>query len=178
MRLSSSATVRPGSIACWPLRTRLAGLAGAVGCAALAACSPDTTGPIGHGNDVVVDVDGSEPVAVQDEDADTDDSPFAPLPDAGYGPLDAGSSAAALCEQCGCEAGTFCFGGSESSPASACGAASGLGASSPAVGCNPVPAECDGGDDCACLLQSIAPGLSCYPVCEGSTGTKLVFCPH
>jgi hypothetical protein len=124
-----------------------------------------------------VDVDASSMPSQDDSDALPADSPFAPL-DADYGPAGDAAGPFAVCAQCMCGPGTFCFGGSPSSTLTSCdqtGAAAGAGG----VGCHPVPSTCDGGSDCVCLLQSLAHELSCYPVCELPAGKSVVvYCPR
>jgi hypothetical protein len=72
--------------------------------------------------------------------------------------------------QCTCEAGTFCFGGSSSSPpfSGTCDHATGYD-----LGCNPVPNGCT---DCACLLQALGNQLPmpCTPRCSPANGMTVL----
>jgi hypothetical protein len=150
-------------------------LGGSIGAlvAALAGCT-DSSGPLGTGSHVTVDVDASSPPVPASDDAGPTDSPFAPL-DSQYGVFPDGYAPLATCGQCACEAGTYCYGGSATMTLSVCDqtASSGLG-----VGCHIIPAGCANEPDCVCLLQALATPKSCYPVCaDNGAGGFTVYCP-
>jgi hypothetical protein len=49
-------------------------------------------------------------------------------------------------------------------------------AAAPAVGCNPLPADCLAHPTCACILNGVQPPLGCYPECTNSGAYFDVFC--
>jgi len=152
----------------------------AVGAAVVAhfvACSTDssTPAPLGNGNDFFgLDATPGTPVGDNGGDGAVDDV-FAPLDGGAYGTLPDGYAPLALCSQCACEGGTYCFGGSPSTAFS--GVCDQTGSTSPAVGCNTLPADCADASDCVCLLSTIAPQTSCYAACVGTVTTGFsVYC--
>ena len=152
-------------------------LGGAACCVAAWACTGESTPPLGSGDNVNTDVDASV-MSVQGGDADLGpDSPFAPL-DGPYGRV-GDAYGLAVCAACGCEAGTFCYGGSPGSPLSSCdqtGAASGAPLE---LGCHPIPPACASAPECVCLLQSLPKDTSCYSVCTAPpSGGFVVYCPQ
>jgi len=144
--------------------------------AALQGCS-GSSAPSGHGDDFKIDVDASSMAPSTDtaEDA-TADSPFAPLLDAHYGQLPDGYAPLAVCAQCACGATTFCYGGSSSTPFS--GSCDQTASTALEAGCHAIPAGCAAEPDCVCLLQALAPQMSCYLACSDSqNGGFTIYCP-
>jgi hypothetical protein len=141
------------------------------------ACST-TTAPLGSGDDYVgEDADVTQPQQ-GDEPYYPDvfgrvESSYAPPPD-GYAPYD-------WCLQCGCPAGTFCFGGGTGVEtfngdchADAATPASGAELS---VGCYPLPAGCVVEPECDCIIPELAQlKVACYPNCVDKT--NIVYCPN
>ena len=155
-------------------------LAGSFGVAI--ACN-DTQPPIGHGDDIVSDVDASDEGTPQQQGDDEagGDSPFAPV-DSGYPKAPDGYAPFAWCTQCGCPNGTFCFGGGSGYASfdgdchADAGAFPASGSPIP-IGCYPYPGGCANEPSCECLIQAVAPFVSsCYPVC--SITTDIVYCPN
>lgn len=148
----------------------------------LAACG-DSGAPLGDGNRLKVDVDAASQPGQSGGDAEalSSDSPFAPLDGGGqYGTLADGYAPLAVCAQCACGAGTYCYGGSsQSSFSGVCDQTGAVGnGAGPPVGCNSLPAGCANEPNCVCLLAVVAPGMSCYPVCvETPAGGFTVYCP-
>jgi hypothetical protein len=147
---------------------------------ALAACG-DPSGPLGKGNVVNTDVDASSLPSGGDDAALAADSAFTPV-DGPYGRVADGSVPLAVCAQCACAAGTYCYGGSPSSTFTSCAQDAGA---SLEVGCHTIPPTCDSGNDCVCLLQSLEHLPSCYLVCEPAAGGgadgaggPIVYCPR
>ena len=84
-------------------RARAIALLVVTGCFGVAIACSDTQPPLGHGNDVISDVDSSSEGAPQqpgDDEAGAD-SPFAPV-DSGYPKPPDGYAPFAWCTQCGC----------------------------------------------------------------------------
>src|SRR5258708_40077383 len=116
---------------------------------ALAGCS-DSSGPLGSGNRVSMDVDASSQATQSsppsaDAEAPSADSPFAPLDGQGqYGALVDGYAPLAVCAQCACaaEAGTYCYGGSPQSSFSGACDQTGATGTGLAVGCHSFPPGC------------------------------------
>jgi hypothetical protein len=134
-------------------------------------CGDDSGSPGGHGDHVIVDVDATTQ-APQDPFDGGPDSPFAPVsPDGSYGELGDASPYAA-CVACGCEGGTYCFGGGRGYPVPS-GSCTGGGA---APGCAPLPASCASTPDCSCLVGALSSTLSCYSVCDSKPGL-IIYCP-
>jgi hypothetical protein len=136
----------------------------------------DSSPPSGHGSHLKVDVDASStPPADLAEDASSD-SPFAPL-DAKYGSLPDGYAPLAVCAQCVCSAGTFCYGGSASTSFS--GTCDQTASTALDVGCHAIPAGCAAEPDCVCLLQALSAQMPCYAACanNAATGGFVVYCP-
>ena len=122
------------------------------------------------------DVDASStPPSTEVADAASADSPFAPL-DGQYGPLPDGYVPLVVCAQCACAGTTFCFGGSPYTSFS--GACDQTASTALEVGCHAIPAGCAAEPDCVCLLQAIAPQMSCYAACANEqNGGFTVYCP-
>ena len=146
----------------------ICGVALGVGCT-------DSVAPLGSGSDLKVDVDASLPQRADEADATSADSPFAAL-DATYGPVPDGYTPLAVCAQCACEGGTFCFGGAPSSPPlSACDQTM---STTLSVGCHVIPPGCAAEPDCVCILRALGSQPSCYQVCtESAQGSFTVYCP-
>jgi hypothetical protein len=146
---------------------------GGISAAALTGC--DNSAPLGSGSRLAVDVDASsQPAQSTDDDSSSADSPFAPV-DGAYGILPDGYAPLALCAQCACAVGTYCYGGSPYMTFSACDQTA---STSLAIGCHKIPAGCANEPDCVCLLQALAPQMSCYPVCTDNVmGGFTVYCP-
>jgi hypothetical protein len=133
-----------------------------------AACDDSTSsssGPQGSGDKLIVDVDAtmqaSQPPANVSGEGGIG---YVTMGDGGYAPL-------AWCQQCGCEGGTYCFGGGTgfTTFSGACSPPSG----SMGIGCNAPPAACDA-SDCVCIIQAL--GLTCVAECLG-TENVAVYCP-
>ena len=148
---------------------------------ALAGACSNSTAPLGKGDDFTSDVDAgdeSQPPPQGDDGPYDDgffsraDSAYAPPPD-GYAPFD-------WCTQCGCPAGTYCFGGGSgyTSFNGDCHADAGplTSAASLAVGCYPFPSACANEPSCECLIMAASQYMPCYPVC--SITTNIVYCPN
>lgn len=149
--------------------------------AVVMACS-DSQKPLGQGDDLITDVDASPgPNPQQGDDAAEgyDASVFAPV-EGGYPPAPDGYSPYAICQQCGCPSGTFCFGGGTGYETfnGDCHADAGLLAEGGlSIGCFPIPAACEGTDAaCDCLIQTVSGYMPCYPDCVDTT--NIVYCPH
>jgi hypothetical protein len=141
--------------------------------APLAACA-DSAAPIGSGSHVTVDVDATSQPMQGDDDAESADSPFARL-DSSYGVFPDGYAPLAQCATCACKAGTYCYGGSATMTFSACDQTASPGLE---IGCHTIPPGCASEPDCVCLLETLAPQKSCYPVCaDDGMGGFTVFCP-
>jgi hypothetical protein len=160
-------------------RARVVALAVLSGFVVAAFACSDTQPPLGHGNDVVSDVDASaQPPPQQGDDESGADSPFARA-DALYPPPPDGYAPFAWCTQCGCPSGTFCFGGGSGYEAFSgdCHADAGeFDGSGLAIGCYPYPSACANEPSCECVIQAVAPLMPCYPVC--SITTDIVYCPN
>jgi hypothetical protein len=147
--------------------------AAVVGAIVLFACGDDSSNPPGHGDHVIVDVDATNQPAQSQFDGGPD-SPFAPLgADGGYGAI-GDASAYAACAACGCEGGTYCFGGGRGYPvpSGTCPASAGA----PAPGCAPLPAACASTPTCACLIGALSSTVACYAACQTQPGL-IVYCP-
>lgn len=141
----------------------------------LAACTSESSSPapLGKGNDFFGLEAGAAPPTGDDAGV-LDDSPFAPL-DGQYGVLPDGYAPLAVCAQCACEAGTYCFGGSPSVAFS--GVCDQTASTDLAAGCHRVPAACANEPDCVCVLSALVSQTSCYPACADSvTGSFTVYC--
>jgi hypothetical protein len=150
----------------------LGGTIGALA-AGLAGCA-DSTGLIGAGSHVTVDVDATAPPMPAGDDGGSTDSPFARL-DSPYGVFPDGYAPLAVCGTCACEAGTYCYGGSAYMTLSVCDQTASPGQE---IGCHTIPPGCASEPDCVCLLQAFAPQKSCYPVCaDDGMGGFTVYCP-
>jgi hypothetical protein len=162
-------------------RARAIALLVVTGCFGVAVACSDTQPPLGKGNDVISDVDGSGEGAPeqQGDDEAGADSPFAPV-DSGYPKPPDGYAPFAWCTQCGCPSGSFCFGGGSGyeSFSGDCHADAGpLPDGGLAVGCYAFPPPCANEPSCECLIQAVSPYTSpCYPVC--SITTNIVYCPN
>ena len=144
-----------------------------LGASLVAACGDDSNAPSGRGDHVIPDVDATNQPPQGQFDGGPD-SPFEPpTEDAGYGAV-GDASAYAACVACGCEGGTYCFGGGRSYPVptAACPASAGA----PSPGCAPLPAACTSTPTCACLIGALASTVACYTACETKPGL-IVYCP-
>lgn len=163
-------------------RARAVALGMAAGMFAVAVACTESQAPLGNGDDVISDVDGSEGQAPEQGDAteDYDAAVFAPV-ESGYPPPPDGYAPYDWCTQCGCPKGTFCFGGGTgyTSFDGNCHADGGaLADAGLSIGCFPIPPACDDVDAaCACLIQTVSHYVNgCYPDCT-STG-NIVSCPN
>jgi hypothetical protein len=141
---------------------------GAVALSSSMACSSESTSTaqLGKGDDFFgLDATPGTPVGDNGGDGSVDDV-FAPLDGGAYGVLPDGYAPLALCSQCGCEGGTYCFGGSPQTAFS--GVCDQTSSASLAVGCNTMPADCADASDCVCLLSTIGSQTSCYAACAGT----------
>ncbi len=142
----------------------------------VAGCTSESssTKPLGQGDDFF-GLDATAGTATGDDDASAAaDSVFAPL-DGQYGVLQDGYAPLALCSQCACEAGTFCFGGSPTTSFS--GVCDQTSSTDLGVGCHLLPSNCGDASDCVCLLSTLVPQTSCYPACAGTvTAGFSVYC--
>jgi hypothetical protein len=135
---------------------------------------------LGHGDNLVEDVDASDATApLQGDDASFDDGFFAPV-DSGYPPPPDGYAPFAWCTQCGCPSDTFCFGGGSGHDTFSgdCHVEGGALTSSAdlSVGCYPFPSACANEPSCECLISAVSQYMPCYPVC--SITTNIVYCPN
>src|SRR5271165_2187142 len=95
------------------MRALRASVVAAVLCAPFGACEASSS-PLGAGNVLAGDVDAtSQTPPPQTTDDGSVDSPFAPL-DGPYGVVRDGYSPLAVCAQCACSPGTYCYAGSPS----------------------------------------------------------------
>jgi hypothetical protein len=154
--------------------------AGSVAAVIATACS-EASGPGGTlapGDHLHVDVDASQ-LPPQPDGGLSADSPFASVDGPyRYGQVTGAYAYAPLtvCSKCACEAGTYCFGGGTghttfSGTCNHTGSSGGLD-----VGCEPLPATCASKPDCNCLIQALAPSISCYTECTGTKALTL-YCP-
>jgi hypothetical protein len=144
------------------------------------ACS-ESTKPLGNGDDVISDIDSASQGPPPEEAGDEGDgySIFSPV-DSGYPAAPDGYAPLAFCQQCGCPAGTFCFGGGTGYTTfnGDCHADGGpITEAGPSLGCFPIPSACADTDAaCDCLIQAVSPYTTCYPDCVNNT--NVVYCPH
>ena len=142
----------------------------------LAGCTSESSSPqpLGHGDDFF-GLDATDMPTGNGDDAGAFDAAiFAPV-DGGYGVLPDAYAPLALCSQCGCEGGTYCFGGSPG--ASFSGSCDQTQSSGLEIGCHSLPAGCADASDCVCLLGTLASQTSCYPACAGTvTSGFSVYC--
>jgi hypothetical protein len=141
------------------------------------ACSTSTA-PLGKGNDIV-DIDAEDATQpMQGDDGPYDDGKFSPV-ESGYPPPPDGYAPFNWCTQCGCPAGTYCFGGGTgyTSFTGDCHADAGVltAAGQLAVGCYPLPA-CGDEPACDCIIAEVSKYVACYPDCSDTT--NIVYCPH
>jgi hypothetical protein len=164
-------------------RRALALVAVAASFAVAIACSEAQQKPLGNGDDIISDLDsgsqGPPPEGGGDEEGGDENSVFAPV-DSGYPAAPDGYAPLAVCGQCGCPAGTFCFGGGTgyTSFNGDCHADGGpMTQANASIGCFPIPAACSDTDAaCDCLIQAVSPFMTCYPDCVDNT--NVVYCPH
>ena len=104
------------------------------------------------------------------------DSFFAPL-DGQYGPLPDGYVPLAVCAQCACAGGAFCYGGSPYTAFS--GTCDQTASTALGVGCHTIPAGCAAEPDCVCLLQALGAQMPwCYAACaDDPNGGFTIYCP-
>jgi hypothetical protein len=135
-------------------------------------CSDGNSPKVGKGDTVFHDVDATIIPPPPAPEAGGADSPYGPLADGDYGAY--AFSPTAVCMKCACGAGTYCFGGGTgyTTFSGTC-----TGASSLAVGCQPLPAACASAPTCPCLFQALNAQVGCYPVCEQLAGGLMVYCP-
>ena len=167
------------------MRALFASVVGVVLCAWLGAC--ESSAPLGEGNVIDEDVDATSQAPPQNGTADdaSADSPFAP-PEGPYGMPPDGYAPLAVCAQCACGAGTYCYAGSPATSLTSCDQTQSS-ASSLEPGCHTSPASCASTpDDCACLLAALDLTATCYAVCtpgggeggvEGGLVVLEVYCP-
>jgi hypothetical protein len=158
------------------MRWRARAAATTVGCVAVAAlawaCTNANGPPMGKGDTVYHDVDATNVPYPPQPDAGETDSPYGTTEDA-YGSYT--SAARSVCNQCACEAGTYCFGGATGYTTFS-GSCSG-GGSDLALGCRPLPACAGDADICGCIFAALRPEVSCYLNCQ-QTAAPTVFCPN
>jgi hypothetical protein len=147
---------------------------------ALAGACGNSQTPLGHGDDIISDVDSSDsPAPQQGDDASYDDGFFAPA-DSGYPPPPDGYAPFGWCTQCGCPSGTYCFGGGSGRSAFSgdCHPEAGdlTSAAELTIGCYPFPSACANEPSCECLMNAIQPYMPCIPIC--SLTTNIVYCPN
>jgi hypothetical protein len=160
---------------------RARALVAALAVASLAICACDgesTPATKGAGDKLIVMVTDADSLS-QDQPAYVGDggapSPFGTYyGDGGYA-HGYGYSPLAVCNQCACEAGTYCFGGGASFTtfSGTCN----TGGSTLSVGCQPLPAGCMGTATCGCIFDALKAQVPCYLVCSGQ-GSLTVYCPH
>jgi hypothetical protein len=147
--------------------------------AVAAACSTSTA-PLGKGDDFISDVDADATTQpTQGDDGPYDDGLFSraesgyPAPPDGYAPYD-------WCTQCGCPAGTYCFGGGTgyTSFSGDCHAEAGVldGSAELSVGCYPLPTTCGDEPECDCIIAEVSKYVTCIPDCTDTT--NIVSCPN
>ncbi|HXX68624.1 MAG TPA: hypothetical protein VEK07_15660 [Polyangiaceae bacterium] len=164
----------------WPSRSRglpALPMGALVLALATSGCSFGPGKPLGSGDDLVVDVDATAGAPVPVYDAAATDGPFGAV-DGPYGTLAADAyDPVAACDQCACPAGAYCSGtgGAPSASSVPCGNADA--GTTLGIACEPLPGGCANEPDCVCLVQAIAPGLACVPVCAGTMGLAL-YCPN
>lgn len=163
-------------------RTRAWALVALAASFGVAIACTETQKPLGSGDDVISDLDGSSqgpPPEAGGDDASDDNSVFAPV-DSGYPAAPDGYAPLSVCGQCGCPSGTFCFGGGTGYTTfdGDCHADAGpMSQSNASIGCFPIPAACADSDAaCDCLIQTVSPFMTCYPDCVNNT--NVVYCPH
>jgi hypothetical protein len=153
----------------------LAALFVAIAAGGIASACSDTSKSIGSGNKVIVDgtYDGSVPR--EGDDGGYADGEFAPS-DASYTKPD-GYAALAICQQCACPAGSYCFGGGTGKETFAGSCAVNTTATLQ-VGCNTLPTACQATPSCECIMDAIKAQVPCYMVCsEAPDIGRAVYCP-
>jgi hypothetical protein len=147
---------------------------------ALAGACSNSTAPLGKGDDFKSDVDSSVDAESQPGDDGPYDDGFFSRVDSGYPGAPDGYAPFAWCTQCGCPAGTYCFGGGTGFETFSgdCHADAGSPTSSAAVaiGCYPLPAGCVDEPPCDCIIAEISKYVTCYPDCSDTT--NIVYCPN
>jgi hypothetical protein len=144
---------------------------------AMAGCDGEDAPPVVQVHDEIIGpVATAMPVVEPTPSNEPSDAGSAPV----YGAVDeAGYAGYAysplkVCKQCGCEAGTYCFGGGTgySTFSGTCAApGSGFG-----IGCQALPAACEGDAGCDCIFAGLKTQVPCYLVCAG-VGDLTVYCP-
>ncbi len=179
---------RPSSHAA---RIALAAFLSAVGLAAPFACQDTPGAPSGPGDNLVNDT-MEDAVAHYTQDSGASDvyRPQGVADGGGYdGALDANYAATGYadvqspmtaCSSCNCSSKVgYCLENGSSVTFSGKvidGYCSLSDTTTPAVGCNPLPAACAKKPTCECILNAVQPPLSCYPECTESGGYFDVFC--
>jgi hypothetical protein len=160
--------------------------------ALLVACNDGPPPPSGPGN---VLIDDTMEDAVAKTYLKADGSVYAPqgTPDAGDGGYEASLDAAygstgyqdvsspmTACSSCKCDMRVgYCLENGSSTAFTStvvAGYCSLADTTTPAVGCNPLPAACKANPTCACVLDAVQPPLPCYPECTSDNGYIDVFC--
>jgi hypothetical protein len=141
-----------------------------------AACDDDSR-PLVKGVDEVIDAtSAAAPLpAPEYPDASSDDAAFGVYDDgAAYNSKVYAYSPLAACQQCGCEAGTFCFGGGtgHTTFSGTCAAPGGA----LDIGCQALPPSCAAQPTCDCVFDALRSQVPCYLVCSGTTDLT-VYCP-
>jgi len=143
---------------------------------ALAGCDGEDAPPVVQVRDNVVAptataTQAPPPPSMDTSDASTD-SPYGVLDDGGYAGRYA-YSPLQVCKQCGCDAGSYCFGGGTGYTAfsGTCSTGATFG-----IGCQPLPTGCGASPDCACLFDALKGTVPCYLVCSG-TSSLTTYCP-
>jgi hypothetical protein len=164
-----------------------------VGAVCAAACSSETSAPLGMGDRVFVDVDSSSLPPARIVDADLSDSPFARVDGSEiYGTYNGNYAVMTVCQPPDGSAGgaetdatVHAREGGAAAPAdgaapassAADGATTAPYAGGDAAGaCVPFPAACASTPDCMCLFKAFAAQIPCpYPSCGVQSLT--IFCP-
>jgi hypothetical protein len=145
---------------------------------ALWACDGEDAPPVVQGRDDIVGPAPTTtsapqtPPPAETPDASSD-SPYGVLDDGGYGQGYA-YSPLAVCKQCACEAGTYCFGGGTGFTTfggTCTSAGSALG-----IGCQSLPVACASQPTCDCLFNALQGQIPCYLVCTGVSDLT-AYCP-
>jgi hypothetical protein len=131
------------------------------------ACDDTNPPSTGAGNKVTTNFPDAEPS--QDQREGTGDGGQGSA--YGEGGSNYSYSPQAVCAQCACGPGTYCFGGGTGFTTFS-GTCTPTG-STLSVGCQPLPAGCS---SCGCIFDALKGHVPCYLVC-GGTGPLTVYCP-
>jgi hypothetical protein len=144
---------------------------------AITACDGEDAPPVVQVHDDIVGpavaaTSGAQPTPSAEPSDAGSGSVYGAVDEAGYAGY--AYSPLEVCKHCGCEAGTYCFGGGTgystfSGTCTAPGSALG-------IGCQALPAACGGDAGCDCLFAALKTQVPCYLVCAG-VGDLTVYCP-